>query len=86
MIHSTHQNYFGCSNMQSINHNKKCCTTDDLLFKICTQLVMELNTNFSTEEKPKSITWLTVFTSECHGLFRNCQSPTLHKLSCSYNV
>lgn len=23
MIHGTHENYFGCSNMQTINHNKK---------------------------------------------------------------
>lgn len=39
---------------------KRCCPTDNLVFKICTHLLRELNTNFSTHAKPKCSTWLTV--------------------------
>lgn len=47
---------------------KRCCPTDDLVFKICTHLLMEPNTNFSTHAKPNCTTWLTVHTSEHLGL------------------
>lgn len=60
----------GCMKIISVVHTyrlyiiiKRCCPTDDLVFKIHTHLLMELNTNFQTHAKPKCITWLTIYTA-----------------------
>lgn len=68
---------------------KRCCPTDDLVFKIRTHLLMELNTNFSTHAKPTCTTWLTVYTSEHLGLcsesvhVQDTCSETASPLRCS---
>lgn len=82
----------GCMKIISVVHTcrlyiiiKRCCPTDDLVFKIHTHLLMELNTNFQTHAKPKCITWLTVYTAtHLNVLVRSGKcSETISPLHCT---